>query len=197
VEQKDGFPFTVDKGVLRIEAAKRGGGWQSGILASADPRGGGFAQKFGYFEMRAKFPKSQGMWPAFWLLGQPALTDRKRSNVEIDVVEHYGVLPNAVNSTLHVWHADGKHWARGDFIAAPGLTDDFHTYGVLVDEANVIWFFDGVEVQRQKTPEEAKVPLYLLVDLALGGGWPIDKAQSPAYLYVDYIRVYAKRPGGH
>ena len=158
VEQKDGFPFTVDKGVLRIEAAKKGGGWQSGILASADPKGGGFSQKFGYFEMRAKFPKSRGMWPAFWLLGQPSLTDKKRTNVEIDVVEHYGVLPNAINSTMHLWHADGKHWAKGDFIAAPGLTDDFHNYGVMVDEANVVWYFDGVEVQRQKTPEDAEDP---------------------------------------
>ena len=193
-EQKDGFPFTVEKGVLRIEAAKKDGVWRSGILASVNPKGEGFSQKFGYFEMRAKFPKSKGMWPAFWLLGQPALTDKKRTNVEIDVVEHYGVLPNAVNSTLHLWHPDGKHWAKGDFIAAPGLTDDFHNYGVLVDEANIVWYFDGVEIQRQKTPEEAKVPLYILVNLAMGGGWPIDQAVSPSYMYVDYVRAYAKRP---
>ena len=194
VEQKDGFPFTVEKGILRIEAAKKGGGWQSGILASADPKGGGFSQKFGYFEMRARFPKSRGMWPAFWLLGQPSLTDKKRTNVEIDVVEHYGVLPTAINSTLHLWHADGKHWAKGDFIAAPGLTDDFHNYGVMVDEANVVWYFDGVEVQRQKTPEEAKVPLYMIVNLAMGGGWPIDEAVSPSFMEVDYVRAYAKSP---
>ncbi|HVS36419.1 MAG TPA: hypothetical protein VMS17_12705 [Gemmataceae bacterium] len=64
-EQQDGFSFTVEKGVLRIEAAKKDGVWRSGILASADPKGGGFSQKFGYFEMRAKFHKSRGMWPAF------------------------------------------------------------------------------------------------------------------------------------
>ncbi len=38
------------------------------------------------------------------------------------------------------------------------------------------------------------MPLYLLVNLAMGGGWPIDKAASPSYLYVDRVRVYAKRP---
>ena len=53
---------------------------------------------------------------------------------------------------------------------------------------------DGVEVQRQKTPEEAKVPLYMLVNLAMGGGWPIDQAVSPSYMYVDYVRAYARRP---
>ena len=194
VEQKDGFPFTVDKGILRIEAAKKNGVWCAGILASADPKGQGFSQKFGYFEMRAKFPKSRGMWPAFWLLGQPSLTDKKRANIEIDVVEHYGVLPNAVQSTMHVWHPDGRHWAQGnEFFDAPGLTDDFHTYGVMVDEAHVTWYFDRIEIGKQKTPEEGKVPLYMLVNLAMGGGWPIDKALSPSYMYVDYVRAYAKR----
>ena len=102
VEQKDGFPFTVDHGVLHIAAARRNGVWCSGILASVDPKGRGFAQKFGYFEMRARFPKSPGMWPAFWLLGQPSLSDRSRPNPEVDVVEHYGAMPNVVQSTLHV-----------------------------------------------------------------------------------------------
>ena len=194
VEQKDGFPFTVDKGILRIEAAKKNGVWCAGILASADPQGQGFSQMYGYFEMRAKFPKSHGMWPAFWLLGQPSLTDKTLSNIEIDVVEHYGVLPNAVQTAMHVWHPDGKHWAEGnEFFDAPGLTDDFHTYGVMVDEANVTWYFDGIEIGKQKTPEEGKVPLYLLVNLAMGGGWPIDRAVSPSYMYVDYVRAYAKQ----
>ena len=194
VDQKDGFPFTVENGILRIEAAKRNGVWCGAIIASVDPKGQGFAQKLGYFEMRAKFPKSHGMWPAFWLLGQPSITDRKLTNIEIDVVEHYGVLPNAVNAALHLWYPGGKHTAQGDFFVAPGLTDDFHTYGVLVDDAHVTWYFDGIEFHKQKTPNEAKVPLYILVDLAMGGGWPIDKAVSPSYMYVDHVRAYAKRP---
>ena len=194
VAQKDGFPFSVDKGLLRIEAAKKQGVWCAGILASVDRKGKGFSQKFGYFEMRSKFPKSRGMWPAFWLLGQPSLTDKKRSNIEINVVEHYGVLPNAVQTTMHLWHPDGRHWAQGnDVFDVPGLTDDFHSYGVMVDEAHVTWYFDGIEIGKQKTPEEGKVPLYMLVDLAMGGGWPIDKAVSPSYMYVDYVRAYAKR----
>jgi hypothetical protein len=194
VEQKDGFPFTVEQSILRIEAAKKNGVWCAGILASVDPQGRGFSQKFGYFEMRAKFPASHGMWPAFWLLGQPSLTDKTRPNIEIDVVEHYGVMPNAVHTTMHVWHPDGRHWAQGnDVFDASGLTDDFHTYGVMIDEANVTWYFDGIEIGKQQTPEEGKVPLYVLVNLAIGGGWPIDEAVSPSYMYVDYVRAYAKQ----
>ena len=132
------------------------------------------------------------MWPAFWLLGQPSVTDRTRTNVEIDVVEHYGVMPNGIFSTLHLWHPDGKHPAKGDVFIAPGLTEGFHNYGVMVEEADITWYFDGIEISRQKTPEEAKVPLYLLVDLAMGGGWPIDKAVNPSYMYLDYVRAMTR-----
>jgi len=197
--QENGFPFSLAKGilpnktVLRIEAAKKDGVWCGGIIASADPKGGGFSQKFGYFEMRAKFPKSLGMWPAFWLLGQPSLTDKSKTNPEIDVVEWYGQLPYLVMSTLHLWPPNGKHTAVGDHINVTGLTEEFHSYGVLIDEKNITYYFDGIQTQQQKTPEEAKVPLYMLVNLAMGGGWPIDKAVSPSYMYVDYVRAYAKK----
>jgi len=46
----------------------------------------------------------------------------------------------------------------------------------------------------QRTAEEAKVPFYLVVNLAVGGGWPIDEAASPSYLYVDRVRVYVPQP---
>ena len=56
----------------------------------------------------------------------------------------------------------------------------------------MVWYFDGVELWRQPTPPEAKVPMYVLVNLALGGGWPIDKTPDPSRMLVDYVRVYAK-----
>ena len=96
-------------------------------------------------------------------------------------------------ATLHSWFPDGRHLAEGEAFVAPGMTDDFHSYGAMVTEEQIVWYFDGVEAFRQKTPEEAKVPLYLLVDLAMGGGWPIDKAVSPSNMDVEYVRVYAKK----
>jgi len=50
--------------------------------------------------------------------------------------------------------------------------------GAMVDPENITFYFDGVELWKVKTPEEAEVPLYVLVNLALGGGWPIDKTPS-------------------
>jgi Glycosyl hydrolases family 16 len=190
-------PFTIKDGVLQIEARKVGDKWRSGLICSVDPRGAGFSQKFGYFEMRAKLPKGLGTWPAFWLMGVPQLVEPKDKKtipqIEIDVVEQYGVGPNALHTTLHLWGPDKLHWAEGDTSIVSGMTDDFHTYGVLVDEEFITFYFDGVELRKNKTPKDAKVPLYLMVDLALGGGWPIDRTPNPSHMLVDYVRAYAKK----
>lgn len=186
------FPFTVANGLLRIEARKTDGKWRSGLLASVDPKGRGFSQQFGYFEMRAKFPKGPGNWPAFWLCTTKALTDRATTtNFEVDIIEQYGHDSQTFCATYHWWYPDKTHKASGTNFSVKDMTEDFHTYGFLYDAKQMIWYFDGVELWRQPTPPEACTPLYVLVNLALGGGWPIDQTPSPSYLFVDYIRVYA------
>ena len=188
----EGFPFTTSNGVLRIEARKRDGKWQSGLLSSVDKNGDGFSQKYGYFEMRAKLPKGPGVWPAFWLLGVPKLKDKSIQQIEIDVVEQYGVHPNALHMTVHLWGPGKVHKSDGKVAVVTGMTDDFHLYGVMVDEHEITFYFDGVELRRCKTPAAAHVPLYMLVNLALGSGWPIDKTPNPSAMEVDYVRAYAK-----
>ena len=44
------------------------------------------------------------------------------------------------------------------------------------------------------TVAEARTPLYLLIDLALGAGWPIDQTPNPSIMLVDYVRAYRQRP---
>jgi len=187
-----GFPFILANGSLRIEAKKVGQQWQSGLLSSMDRKGGGFAQQYGYFEMSARFPQGPGTWPAFWLLGAPSLKDKAVTNIEIDVVEQYGVYPNALHTTVHLWYPDKRHTADTGRSIVSGMADDFHGYGVMVNADFISFYFDGVELRRVKTPDAAKVPLYLLVDLALGGGWPIDKTPDPSCMYVKCVRAYAK-----
>jgi len=188
-----GFPFTTQDGILRIEARKTDGQWRAGLLASVDRNGDGFAQKYGYFEMRAKLPPGAGVWPAFWLMGVPAHKDKSLTQIEIDVLEQFGARPNAMVSTVHLWHyPKGIHVSEASSAVVEGMTTDFHRYGVQVGEDLMIFYFDGSEVLRTKTPEEAKVPLFLMVNLTLGAGWPIDKAPNPSVLEVDYVRVYAK-----
>jgi len=193
-DPEEGFPFTIADGILRIEAKKDNGCWRSGLLCSVDRNGDGFAQKYGYFEMRAKLPKGAGAWPAFWLLGQPKLRDRSVTQIEIDVLEQYGRNPHALHTNVHLWYPDKRHTAEEQKHIVTGMTDDFHTYGIMVDEQNITFYYDGRKLRQTKTPQEAKVPLYILANLALGAGWPIDKTPNPSHLYIDHIRAYTKEP---
>jgi beta-glucanase (GH16 family) len=199
------FPFTIKDGILRIEARRNADGkWESGLLASVDPQGRGFSQQYGYFEIRAKLPGGPGTWPAFWI---GSVTDKNApASVEIDPLEFYGHSPAAYQIGVRVWRnpddpkeppgyvaPDGSRWfTHPEAVQVPpnSLTDDFNTYGVKVDPEWIIFYLNRKEVYRAKTPKEHTRPLHVLLNLALGSGWPIDKTPNPSYMYVDYVHVY-------
>ena len=70
----------------------------------------------------------------------------------------------------------------------------FHRYGVSVALDWTTFYFDRVEIWRAPTPPELRQPLMILVNLGLGGGWPIDKTPSPSSMYIDYVRAYFPAP---
>jgi len=193
------FPFRVHDGILDIEARKGPDGkWQSGLLASATPSGGGFAQRYGYFEMRGQLPPGPGTWPGFWLNSNQR-PDDKNPGVEIDVIEYYGQFPTGYHSAVHVWDkVDPKQSRVQDHIVdvpLGSLTGGFHTYGVDVEPDTITFYLDRRKTWSVATPPELRDPSMVLVDLALGSGWPIDKTPNPSIMKVDYIHVYAPRNG--
>ena len=190
----DGFPFTVQNGLLRIEARKgTDGKWRSGLLASVDRAGNGFSQQYGYFEIKAKLPAGEGVWPAFWLVGR----DRSTHTAEIDVFEHQGRFPYRFTSSVHVWDRTEPKKSRSVHHRVPvppdSLSEQFHTYGALVDSQQVRIYLDRREVWSTATPDQHHQPMYVLLNLALGSGWPIDKTPSPSFMLVDYVRVWQQK----
>jgi len=199
------FPFKVKDGILIIEARKDKKfaendrwkrEWASGLLCSNDPKGNGFSLKYGYFEMRAKLQGGTGVWPAFWLVSSYDRTNPeagKDGSIEIDVIEYYGAAKK-YSSCLHIWEPT-PHRGCGAIITTKEneITEDFHNYGCMVTPDWIIMYFDGVEVWRIKTPPEHNKPLMILLNFALGSGWPIDKVPNPSYMYVDWIRAYAPK----
>jgi beta-glucanase (GH16 family) len=193
-DPKQGFPFTTENGHLRIEAFKGPDGrWQSGLLASVDPAFKGFSQQFGYFEIRAKLPAGKGLWSAFWLVG----VNRRTHTSEVDVLEHYGHMPDRYTTSIHVWdRAQPKNTrtSHRQVRVQPGsLYEDFHNYGVRIESDYTRFYFDRREVWSVPTPLEHHQPMFLLLNLALGAGWPIDAAPSPSFMYVDYVRVWRQK----
>jgi beta-glucanase (GH16 family) len=185
-------PFTLTSEGLQITAKQDAKGkWHAGLISSMDsigPHQTGFAQEYGYFEMSAKLPSGAGVWPAFWLIG----TDRTFGTAEFDVMEFYGHDPTHFISTVHFW---GKYHNTYGFhhvvkVASGLLSSQFNTYGVLITPVVMKVYFDRQEVWATPTLPEFRMPMYVLANLALGGGWPIKKLQSPQVMDIQYIRVY-------
>lgn len=188
-------PFSVKNGILTIRARKHENGqWTSGLLSSADPTTAGFALQYGYFEARMKLPPGPGVWPAFWL-AKNGHKDDKTPSVEIDILEYYGQFPDSFHSVWHVWDNVNSSNNRGGEIVTKvpsgSLSADFHTYGAEVTKDWIIFYLDRREIGRKPTPAEHTKPLMLLVNLALGSGWPIDKTLNPSDLLVDYVYAFA------
>jgi beta-glucanase (GH16 family) len=188
-----GFPFITGTHGLKIIARKNADNkWESGLLCSLDPDGHGFAQAGGYFEARMKLPPGPGVWPAFWLVTHTG----SDYNAEIDVVEYYGKFPDGYHVTSHLWpKAKGlKPQRQEKVISVPedSLTEAFHTYGVEILDHGMVFYLDRHEVARMPASPATKLPLSVLVDLALGAGWPVKQTPDPSILQVDYVKAFLR-----
>jgi beta-glucanase (GH16 family) len=75
------------------------------------------------------------------------------------------------------------------------MVQDFHTFGIDVSPQAIVFYLDRAPVWKQPTPDELDGPLFPLVNLALGSGWPIDQTPNPSTLLVDYVHVYGREAG--
>lgn len=193
-------PFSLNDGALQI-TARRGpdGRWRSGLLAAADPSGKGSGVQYGYFEARMRLPPGPGLWPAFWLVSLKPAND-KSPGVEIDVIEYHGHIDDAYSSALHVWYKTDKTKTRSTThktpVPAGSLIADYHDYGARVTPDQITYYLDRKPVWRVPTPPELQTPLYPLVNLALGSGFPTDRTPDPSTLFVKSVHVYADDPDG-
>lgn len=191
-------PFKVADGLLSITAEKDPSGkWTSGLIAAADSTGTGTGTRYGYFEARMKMPPGPGTWPAFWLAAMKPVQESD-GNVEVDVVEYYGKFTSAYHAVVHVWYQDPvKKRGEGTIVQVPdgSLISAYNTYGVDISPQRITFFLNGDRVWDYPTPVELDGPMYPLVNLALGSGWPIDETPNPSVLLVDYVRVYSRGAG--
>jgi beta-glucanase (GH16 family) len=194
-------PFVIKDGLLTIRMEKNGDKWRSGLMQTMNSRGTGFAQLYGYFEMKARFPPGHGSWPAFWLLSANQYSDPSRTRVEIDIVEAYGKQNwNRLHSSVHLWPARrlrageiNKHWWKStqNIVAGNMFGEEWHTYGAAITPEHVIIYFDRFEVARFPMLPEFHTPLYVVVDLALFEK-EAPNAVSPMDMVIDYVRVWQK-----
>lgn len=151
-----------------------------------------FAQAFGTWEARIRFPEGQGVWPGFFLLPQ----GQAAPYPEIDIFEAYPAAPgrggmgtSVIVSTVHVAPGVARHIA---FDTGLDLTADFHVYRMTWSATTLEFSFDG-RVYWTVTRDIPKVPMYPVLDLAMGApGYRVDDTTPPVVrMDIDYLRVFA------
>ncbi|MCY0923156.1 family 16 glycosylhydrolase, partial [Streptomyces sp. H27-G5] len=167
---------------------------------------GRFTQTYGHVEARLKVPRGQGMWPAFWMLGNDIGQVGWPASGEIDVMENVGFEPSTVHGTLHGpgYSGSGGIGAAYTLPGSQAFADAFHTFAVDWAPDSVTWSVDGTVYQRRAPADLGgrawafNKPFFLILNLAVGGYWPGDPDAGttfPQQLVVDHVRVTTSDSG--
>ena len=159
---------------------------------------GRFTQTYGHFEARIKMSRGQGMWPAFWMLGDNIGGVGWPQCGEIDIMENVGFEPSTVHGTIHGPGYSGAGGIGAPYSIGGAFADGFHTFAVDWAPDRLTWSVDG-NVYQTRTPADLggrqwvfEHPFFMILNLAVGGYWPGDPDGStpfPNTLTIDYVRV--------
>lgn len=185
-------------GHLRITALREGDGSYTSARLESVP-----SFTHGILEARVMVPGGQGLWSAFWTLGQDHETVGWPNAGEIDVME---VMNDTalVHANVHIedrGERSGRWQSPGRLTPPRPVAGEWHVYGVRWSAEELVFTFDGQEYHRVTRADvegggERRWPFddpqRLLLNLAVGGSWPGDPDEAtpfPSSMLVDYVRV--------
>ncbi|MDP1800298.1 MAG: family 16 glycosylhydrolase [Bacteroidota bacterium] len=167
----------------------------------------------GKYEIRAKLPPSDGIWPAFWLYSGGRWS-------EIDIIDN---LHGANKLTTSVGYdyvynpsiGQVEHYGCSKTYNKVNLSD-WHIYTLEVDEYTIKWYFDGDLLRtfpryistngdirtcntgvnpfdtRTKAFPKDPMQVYLTTTVRSGSSAPETSTPFPNTFEVDYIKVWTK-----
>ena len=157
--------------------------------------------RYGKIDARIKLPTAQGMWPAFWMLGNNFPTLGWAGCGEIDILELVGSEPNVVRGNIH--YVDGAQEYANDEGSPKMISETFdqnyHNFSIEWTPTEIKWFLDGELFKTTSIDDDGMKEFdrsfYLILNVAVGGNWPGNPDATttfPQKMYVDYIRYYSK-----
>lgn len=186
----------VSDGTLKITALKEsynGKNYTSGRINTRNKQ----SFKYGRIEARIKLPCFQGIWPAFWMLGDSYATEGWPKCGEIDIMEAINA-ENKVYGTVH-WSYQNNHAEAGGNLSNVDRTQ-WHVYAIEWTQTQIKWYCDDVNFYTQSISDAAemqefKAKHFIIFNVAVGGNWPgftVDDSYFPdsSTMEVDYVRVY-------
>jgi beta-glucanase (GH16 family) len=177
-----------------------------------------FGTKYGRIEAGMTLPAgsgNQGVWPAFWMLGNNISAINWPACGEMDIMEYIGAAnPTKIYGTLHGeayaniglgmqatntagwggYHVFGVIWSPNEVkFYVDSITNIYGTISTADLMANQAWVNGGLAAWPFNNP------FFIILDLNMGGPFPGNVSSATTYpqtLLVDYVRVYqATAPG--
>jgi beta-glucanase (GH16 family) len=199
----------IEGGNLVIEAREESYGgrdYTSARMLTKDK----WSWTYGRIEARIKISRGQGIWPAFWMLGDNIGSVGWPTCGEIDIMENIGKTSDlgTEHGTIHGPQNPGPDYNYGSGVGGTytltggaALSDDFHIYAVEWTTNQIKWFLDDVNFF---TATPATLPKgatwvfnnsqFIILNVAVGGYWPGYPDPTtifPQQMLVDYVRVYS------
>jgi beta-glucanase (GH16 family) len=190
----------LENGFLVIEARRESFGNQEYTSARLKTQGLA-AWRYGRVEARIQVPRGQGLWPAFWMLGDNISLVGWPACGEIDIMENIGREPATVHGTVHGPNYSGANGIGGAYtLSAGAFADDYHVFAIEWQAGSIQWFVDST-LFRTVLPSDLpgpwvyNHPFFIILNVAVGGYWPGNPDTTtvfPQTMRVDYVRVYQK-----
>lgn len=169
-----------------------------------------FEFKYGRVDIRARMPSVPGTWAALFMMNKNyTLEDPTAywpSGGEIDIMEYIGENHNDILGTSHFGADVTNHRFNSIHFGAlnnQGFDEVYYVFSIIWEENKITWLVNDLkynEITPELTsnngqPYPFNDEFYFVLALSVGGNLtnisPIPE-NFPAYLIVDYIRVYQK-----
>jgi beta-glucanase (GH16 family) len=152
---------------------------------------------YGRFDVRAKLPYGQGLWPAIWMMPTDGAYGGWPASGEIDIMEELGDNTQKIYGTIHYANSSGTHaQSGGNYTLTTGtFAGDFHLFTVIWDSTGMKFYVDNKPYYTAAHGQPFDKRFFLILNVAVGGNWPGNPdglTEFPQRMYVDYVRVYKK-----
>ena len=191
----DGNNITIDKGILKIVTRKEkasGLSWDSkfgfvpkefdytsGVIST----GNSFRQQHGRFEAKIKLSSLEGIYHAFWLVGDKMLP-------EIDICKKKGEGSSSLQGAFFWENGSKKPGKSITSIGGLSLDSDFYILGVEWDDQKITWKINDVpfKVETNNLPKGA---VYIVFSSGVNG--KIDDSKLPITFEVDWVKCWSHK----
>ena len=196
----------IEDGNLVITVQEAGGSFTSARVRTEDK----LTFKYGTIEARIKVPDlADGLWPAFWTLGNDFSLVGWPYCGELDVMEmgsssaiSANVINRRVGSAAH-WDNEGQWSSYSRHLDVDSdLDDGFHIFSMDWTPTRITTYIDGkqiwtfhIESGSCADCSEFHQPHFIILNMAVGGTYTgilnnnEITATTPAEMQIDYVRI--------